>query len=148
MRNWDTRDESASDAGCEWEQDWGDVRRVCSRLGLPCRLVRPLPQWSARATTLPAAGGLFAPLLDGRLPARARGVRGRADAEPRRLVQPRDQVRAPHGGDRRTVAGDGPLRRHRLVRRPPATAHAAAGPHQRPDLLPLLRPRRQPAPRV
>ena len=44
MRNWDTRDESTSDAGCKWEKDWGNVRHVCRRLGLPCRLVRPLPQ--------------------------------------------------------------------------------------------------------
>ncbi|KAG1762644.1 tRNA methyl transferase-domain-containing protein, partial [Suillus occidentalis] len=25
MRNWDTRDESGSDHGCEWEKDWEDV---------------------------------------------------------------------------------------------------------------------------
>ncbi|KAG9124798.1 hypothetical protein FRC07_010209 [Ceratobasidium sp. 392] len=29
MRNWDTRDESGSDVGCEWEKDWEDVQRVC-----------------------------------------------------------------------------------------------------------------------
>ncbi|KAG8725487.1 hypothetical protein FRC09_015780 [Ceratobasidium sp. 395] len=29
MRNWDTRDESGSDIGCEWEKDWEDVQRVC-----------------------------------------------------------------------------------------------------------------------
>ncbi|GJJ12536.1 hypothetical protein Clacol_006779 [Clathrus columnatus] len=28
MRNWDTRDESGSDIGCEWEKDWEDVQRV------------------------------------------------------------------------------------------------------------------------
>ncbi|THH23096.1 hypothetical protein EUX98_g8077 [Antrodiella citrinella] len=28
MRNWDTRDESGSDQGCEWEKDWEDVQRV------------------------------------------------------------------------------------------------------------------------
>ncbi|KAF8827646.1 hypothetical protein HHX47_DHR4000198 [Lentinula edodes] len=27
MRNWDTRDESGTDKGCEWEKDWDDVQR-------------------------------------------------------------------------------------------------------------------------
>jgi tRNA methyl transferase HUP domain len=39
MRNWDTRDESGSDIGCQWERDWEDVQQVCSRLGIPCELV-------------------------------------------------------------------------------------------------------------
>ncbi|KAG6905769.1 hypothetical protein DXG01_000836 [Tephrocybe rancida] len=39
MRNWDTRDESGSDKGCEWEKDWEDVQRVCKLLDLPCRLI-------------------------------------------------------------------------------------------------------------
>ncbi|EGN95715.1 hypothetical protein SERLA73DRAFT_76789 [Serpula lacrymans var. lacrymans S7.3] len=39
MRNWDTRDESGSDHGCEWEKDWEDVQRVCALLDIPCRLV-------------------------------------------------------------------------------------------------------------
>jgi tRNA U34 2-thiouridine synthase MnmA/TrmU len=39
MRNWDTRDESGSDHGCEWEKDWEDVRRVCRVLELPCKMV-------------------------------------------------------------------------------------------------------------
>ncbi|KAI5116685.1 hypothetical protein M0805_007506 [Coniferiporia weirii] len=39
MRNWDTRDESGSDTGCEWEKDWEDVQRVCSQLGLPCEMI-------------------------------------------------------------------------------------------------------------
>jgi tRNA U34 2-thiouridine synthase MnmA/TrmU len=39
MRNWDTRDESGSDTGCEWEKDWEDVQRVCKTLDLPCRMV-------------------------------------------------------------------------------------------------------------
>lgn len=39
MRNWDTRDESGSDRGCEWEKDWEDVQRVCRHLSLPCELV-------------------------------------------------------------------------------------------------------------
>jgi tRNA U34 2-thiouridine synthase MnmA/TrmU len=40
MRNWDTRDESGSDVGCEWEKDWEDVQRVCRKLDIPCRMVR------------------------------------------------------------------------------------------------------------
>ncbi|KAF8625580.1 hypothetical protein AX15_005301 [Amanita polypyramis BW_CC] len=39
MRNWDTRDESATDRGCEWEKDWEDVQRVCRMLGIPCELI-------------------------------------------------------------------------------------------------------------
>ncbi|KAG5639861.1 hypothetical protein DXG03_002777, partial [Asterophora parasitica] len=39
MRNWDTRDESASDTGCEWEKDWEDVQRVCKVLDIPCEMV-------------------------------------------------------------------------------------------------------------
>ncbi|KAJ1309439.1 hypothetical protein OPQ81_006215 [Rhizoctonia solani] len=38
MRNWDTRDESGSDVGCEWEKDWEDVKRVCERIGVPYQL--------------------------------------------------------------------------------------------------------------
>ena len=40
MRNWDTRDESGTDKGCEWEKDWEDVRLVSKHLGIPCRMVR------------------------------------------------------------------------------------------------------------
>jgi tRNA-5-taurinomethyluridine 2-sulfurtransferase len=40
MRNWDTRDESGTDTGCEWEKDWEDVRLVSRHLGIPCRMVR------------------------------------------------------------------------------------------------------------
>jgi tRNA U34 2-thiouridine synthase MnmA/TrmU len=39
MRNWDTRDESGTDKGCEWEKDWEDVQRVCKVLDLPCQMV-------------------------------------------------------------------------------------------------------------
>ncbi|TDL24983.1 5-methylaminomethyl-2-thiouridylate-methyltransferase [Rickenella mellea] len=39
MRNWDTRDENASDEGCEWERDWEDVQRVCRMIGIPCQMV-------------------------------------------------------------------------------------------------------------
>ncbi|CEL51492.1 tRNA (5-methylaminomethyl-2-thiouridylate)-methyltransferase [Rhizoctonia solani AG-1 IB] len=38
MRNWDTRDESGSDVGCEWEKDWEDVKRVCQHIGIPYQL--------------------------------------------------------------------------------------------------------------
>ena len=40
MRNWDTRDESGTDKGCEWEKDWQDVQQVCRTLDIPCRMVR------------------------------------------------------------------------------------------------------------
>ncbi|KAI0345116.1 5-methylaminomethyl-2-thiouridylate-methyltransferase [Trametopsis cervina] len=39
MRNWDTRDESGTDDGCEWKKDWADVQRVCKALDIPVRLV-------------------------------------------------------------------------------------------------------------
>lgn len=39
MRNWDIRDEKASDTGCEWERDWEDVQRVCRQLDIPCEMV-------------------------------------------------------------------------------------------------------------
>lgn len=39
MRNWDTRDESGTDVGCQWEKDWEDVQRVCRMFGIPCRMV-------------------------------------------------------------------------------------------------------------
>ena len=39
MRNWDTRDESGTDKGCEWEKDWEDVTRVCRMLDIPCEMV-------------------------------------------------------------------------------------------------------------
>ncbi|KAF9053117.1 tRNA-specific 2-thiouridylase [Panaeolus papilionaceus] len=39
MRNWDTRDESGTDKGCEWEKDWEDVQLVCRKLDLPCELI-------------------------------------------------------------------------------------------------------------
>jgi tRNA-specific 2-thiouridylase len=39
MLNWDTRDESGTDKGCEWEKDWQDVQLVCKKLDLPCELV-------------------------------------------------------------------------------------------------------------
>ncbi|KAF8319325.1 5-methylaminomethyl-2-thiouridylate-methyltransferase [Clavulina sp. PMI_390] len=47
MRNWDTRDEKASDTGCEWEKDWEDVQRVCKMLDIPCSLVDlSQPYWN------------------------------------------------------------------------------------------------------
>ncbi|KAK7467238.1 hypothetical protein VKT23_004295 [Stygiomarasmius scandens] len=39
MRNWDTRDESGTDKGCEWEKDWQDVQRVCKSLDIPCKMI-------------------------------------------------------------------------------------------------------------
>ena len=40
MRNLDTRDESGTGTGCEWENDWQDVQLVCKKLDLPSELVR------------------------------------------------------------------------------------------------------------
>ena len=40
MRNWDTRDESGTDQGCEWKKDWEDVQQVCRMLGIKCQMVR------------------------------------------------------------------------------------------------------------
>lgn len=42
MRNWDTRDESGTNNGCEWKKDWSDVQRVCAYLDIPVRMVRLL----------------------------------------------------------------------------------------------------------
>jgi len=39
MRNWDTRDESGTDVGCEWDKDGDDVQRVCKKLDIPCQMV-------------------------------------------------------------------------------------------------------------
>ncbi|KAI0093783.1 tRNA-specific 2-thiouridylase [Irpex rosettiformis] len=39
MRNWDTRDESGTDNGCEWKKDWSDVQRVCKYLDIPVQMV-------------------------------------------------------------------------------------------------------------
>ncbi|KAN0077026.1 tRNA-specific 2-thiouridylase [Tylopilus felleus] len=39
MRNWDTRDESGSDDGCEWKKDWEDVQRVCRMLDIPVKMI-------------------------------------------------------------------------------------------------------------
>lgn len=42
MRNWDQRDETGTDEGCAWKQDWEDVQSVCKHLDIPCRMVRRL----------------------------------------------------------------------------------------------------------
>ncbi|KAH8106930.1 5-methylaminomethyl-2-thiouridylate-methyltransferase [Cristinia sonorae] len=39
MRNWDTRDESGTDKGCEWEKDWEDVQKVCQIMDIPCIMI-------------------------------------------------------------------------------------------------------------
>ncbi|ESK84034.1 trna (5-methylaminomethyl-2-thiouridylate)-methyltransferase [Moniliophthora roreri MCA 2997] len=39
MRNWDLRDESGTDEGCQWERDWNDVQRLCKALDIPCKMV-------------------------------------------------------------------------------------------------------------
>ena len=71
MRNWDTRDESGSDVGCEWEKDWEDVQRVCRKLDIPCKMVRdsrrfdPLaltPRRMFRLTCQESIGSEYSPL--------------------------------------------------------------------------------------
>ncbi|KAK7693900.1 hypothetical protein QCA50_003473 [Cerrena zonata] len=39
MRNWDTRDESGTDEGCQWKKDWTDVQNVCKKLDIPCQMI-------------------------------------------------------------------------------------------------------------
>ncbi|KAF9519791.1 hypothetical protein BS47DRAFT_1370574 [Hydnum rufescens UP504] len=62
MRNWDRRDELASDTGCEWEKDWEDVQRVCRHLDIPCEMIDLSQQYWTRVFE-PAleewAGGLL-----------------------------------------------------------------------------------------
>ena len=48
MRNWDTRDESGTDRGCEWEKDWEDVRLVCRKVGIGCEMVSSVDQGAFR----------------------------------------------------------------------------------------------------
>lgn len=47
MRNWDTRDESGSDIGCQWERDWVDVQRVCQKLDIPVKMASPAKKISS-----------------------------------------------------------------------------------------------------
>lgn len=71
MRNWDTRDESGSDKGCEWEKDWEDVQRVCRTIDLPCEMVCPLPLHrtsSRRANPILEEDRPFPRLLESCLP--------------------------------------------------------------------------------
>ncbi|KZT09561.1 tRNA 5-methylaminomethyl-2-thiouridylate-methyltransferase [Laetiporus sulphureus 93-53] len=39
MRNWDTRDESGTDGGCEWKKDWTYVQKVCKILDIRCEMI-------------------------------------------------------------------------------------------------------------
>ncbi|KIO28011.1 hypothetical protein M407DRAFT_14811 [Tulasnella calospora MUT 4182] len=55
MRNWDKRDESGTDIGCQWEKDWEDVRRVCQVLDIPVRMIDLSQQYWTR---------VFEPSLD------------------------------------------------------------------------------------
>ena len=67
MRNWDTRDESGTDSGCEWKKDWEDVQRVCRMLGIPCEMVRDCFVHVGKesgSNLLARAGGLVARVLD------------------------------------------------------------------------------------
>ncbi|KAG8856019.1 hypothetical protein FRB96_006586 [Tulasnella sp. 330] len=48
MRNWDERDEMASDTGCQWEKDWEDVQQVCRMLDVPVKLVDLSQQYWTR----------------------------------------------------------------------------------------------------
>lgn len=71
MRNWDTRDESGTDSGCEWKKDWQDVQKVCSLLDIPYQMVRcassfQLPfsiQYRAERLTFPENTGHVSSIL-------------------------------------------------------------------------------------
>jgi len=86
MRNWDTRDESGTDRGCEWEQDWEDVQGVCKILDVPCDLVRSAP--SNLSTPLKASGGPLASVLESRLPALLGPVVRWSHSQSRCFLQP------------------------------------------------------------
>jgi tRNA-5-taurinomethyluridine 2-sulfurtransferase len=47
MRNWDERDEFASDSGCTWEKSWEKVQNVCRMLNIPCQMVHSMFQYWA-----------------------------------------------------------------------------------------------------
>ncbi|KAG8893829.1 hypothetical protein FRB99_001678 [Tulasnella sp. 403] len=48
MRNWDKRDESGTDVGCQWEKDWEDVQRVCTMLDIPVKMIDLSQQYWTR----------------------------------------------------------------------------------------------------
>ncbi|PVF99065.1 5-methylaminomethyl-2-thiouridylate-methyltransferase [Serendipita vermifera] len=56
MRNWDTRDETGTDDGCEWKKDWKDVKEVCRKLEIPCEMIDLSQQYWNR---------VFEPALEG-----------------------------------------------------------------------------------
>jgi NH3-dependent NAD+ synthetase len=88
MRNWDTRDESGTDRGCEWERDLEDVRRVCRALGVRSRMVSLFrPFHRVRRLNVRDAGRPLQGVLDTRLRARPEDVGDGADAESGRMVQ-------------------------------------------------------------
>lgn len=65
MRNWDTRDESGTDRGCEWEKDWDDVQKVCNLLDIPCKLVSSCTLYNLWSQlTLEETGGSLQRVLD------------------------------------------------------------------------------------
>ena len=39
MRNWDKRNETGTDEGCQWKKDWEDVQSVCRKLDIPVQMV-------------------------------------------------------------------------------------------------------------
>jgi tRNA methyl transferase len=89
MRNWDTRDESGTDKGCEWEKDWEDVERVCRKLDIPVTLVRWL--WSAvdkEAEQGCYSGRFIQGILESRLCTFTGAMAGRLDPLSRRFMQP------------------------------------------------------------
>ncbi|KAL1742161.1 tRNA-specific 2-thiouridylase [Schizophyllum fasciatum] len=54
MRNWDTRDESGTDEGCEWKKDWNDVQRVDLSREYWTRVFQPsLDAWAIGVTPNP-----------------------------------------------------------------------------------------------
>jgi len=74
MRNWDTRDESGTDKGCEWEKDWEDVQLVCKKLDVPCSMVSSIPFGTNPHTDHRLAGRSIQRVLEPRLCASPRAM--------------------------------------------------------------------------
>ena len=87
MRNWDTRDESGTDKGCEWEKDWEDVRLVSKRLDIPCRMVRVRRIDTSVCSCGPLQGRSHEGILEQRLPTIPESVGNRWNPKPRCVVQ-------------------------------------------------------------
>ena len=119
MKNWDEKDENGT---CTAADDWNDVQSVCDTIGIPCYAVNFEKEYYDR---------VFSYFLD-EYPARPH-------AQPRRAVQPRDQV--PRLSGLRAQAGRQP-HGHRAFRALSGAGRASRAPQGRgrgqgPELLPL-----------